>query len=181
MKNKERFIGSPIRLGMTLREAESGRSMVEMLGVLAIVGVISIGGIAGYNYGMTQYRTNEVLDGANKRAYTIATQITLGIPLNLSEFSEHDATSGGTFSSEVQNWNGEFGIQVDDVRQEVCENMIKMMGNNTPLRAITKSSDEKTDLTVGDCEEGESNSLYLVYTLDMMAAIGGSSTRKDSL
>ena len=27
---------------------ESGRSMVEMLGVLAIIGVLSVGGIAGY-------------------------------------------------------------------------------------------------------------------------------------
>ena len=27
---------------------ESGRSMVEMLGVLAIIGVFSVGGIAGY-------------------------------------------------------------------------------------------------------------------------------------
>ena len=28
--------------------SQSGRSMVEMLGVLAIIGVLSIGGIAGY-------------------------------------------------------------------------------------------------------------------------------------
>ena len=27
--------------------AQSGRSMVEMLGVLAIIGVLSVGGIAG--------------------------------------------------------------------------------------------------------------------------------------
>ena len=27
---------------------ESGRSMVEMLGVLAIIGVLSVGGISGY-------------------------------------------------------------------------------------------------------------------------------------
>ena len=28
---------------------ENGRSMVEMLGVLAIIGVLSVGGIAGYS------------------------------------------------------------------------------------------------------------------------------------
>lgn len=28
---------------------EAGRSMIEMLGVLAIVGVLSVGGIAGYS------------------------------------------------------------------------------------------------------------------------------------
>ena len=30
-----------------MKKLESGRSMVEMLGVLAIIGVLSIGGIAG--------------------------------------------------------------------------------------------------------------------------------------
>ena len=34
--------------------SESGRSMVEMLGVLAIIGVLSVGGVAGYNFAMTR-------------------------------------------------------------------------------------------------------------------------------
>lgn len=38
---------------------ESGRSMVEMLGVLAIIGVLSIGGIAGYRYAMNKHKANE--------------------------------------------------------------------------------------------------------------------------
>ncbi len=50
---------------------ESGRSMVEMLGVLAIIGVLSIGGIAGYTTAMNRYRANEVVDMATKYA-TIA-------------------------------------------------------------------------------------------------------------
>jgi len=41
---------------------ESGRSMVEMLGVLAIVGVLSIGGIAGYSKAMAKYKMNKALD-----------------------------------------------------------------------------------------------------------------------
>ena len=40
-------------------KTESGRSMVEMLGVLAIIGVLSIGGIAGYTQAMKKYRVNE--------------------------------------------------------------------------------------------------------------------------
>lgn len=38
---------------------ESGRSMVEMLGVLAIIGVLSIGGIAGYVLAMHRNMANE--------------------------------------------------------------------------------------------------------------------------
>ena len=39
---------------------ESGRSMVEMLGVLAIAGVLTIGGVAGYNMAITKHRVNEL-------------------------------------------------------------------------------------------------------------------------
>lgn len=37
---------------------EKGRSMIEMLGVLAIVGILSIGGIAGFSKAMMNYKLN---------------------------------------------------------------------------------------------------------------------------
>ena len=36
-----------------------GRSMVEMLGVLAIIGVLSVGAIAGYSKAMSKYKLNK--------------------------------------------------------------------------------------------------------------------------
>ena len=51
-----------------MRKNETGRSMVEMLGVLAIIGVLSIGGIAGYTLSMNRYRANAIVDMANKYA-----------------------------------------------------------------------------------------------------------------
>ncbi len=39
---------------------ETGRSMVEMLGVLAIIGVLSVGGIAGYKSAMQSHMANEI-------------------------------------------------------------------------------------------------------------------------
>lgn len=44
------------------RKEQSGRSMVEMLGVLAIIGVLSVGGIAGYRYAMTRIEVNNILE-----------------------------------------------------------------------------------------------------------------------
>lgn len=38
---------------------ECGRSMVEMLGVLAIIGVLSVGAIAGYSKAMLKYKLNK--------------------------------------------------------------------------------------------------------------------------
>lgn len=41
---------------------EKGRSMIEMLGVLAIIGVLSVGGIAGYAKAMAKFKTNKTID-----------------------------------------------------------------------------------------------------------------------
>ena len=49
-----------------MKKTESGRSMVEMLGVLAIIGVLSIGGIMGYTMAMNRNYANKLLDGAAK-------------------------------------------------------------------------------------------------------------------
>lgn len=49
---------------MTRREQESGRSMVEMLGVLAIIGVLSIGGIVGFSTAMDRLRGIAIVETA---------------------------------------------------------------------------------------------------------------------
>ncbi len=43
-----------------------GRSMVEMLGVLAIIGVLSVGGIAGYSKAMYKQKMNKTVDIVSK-------------------------------------------------------------------------------------------------------------------
>ena len=53
---------------------QSGRSMVEMLGVLAIVGVLSVGGIAGYKMAMEQIGKNKMLNLANQFALMVETE-----------------------------------------------------------------------------------------------------------
>ena len=44
------------------KSEQSGRSMVEMLGVLAIIGILSVGGIAGYSRAMAKYKASKALD-----------------------------------------------------------------------------------------------------------------------
>lgn len=41
---------------------ENGRSMIEMLGVLAIIGVLSVGGLASYNTAMRKVRINKLVE-----------------------------------------------------------------------------------------------------------------------
>ena len=50
-----------------------GRSMIEMLGVLAIVGVLSVGGIAGYSKAMEKFKINKTIDQITHIATNIRT------------------------------------------------------------------------------------------------------------
>ena len=53
----------------------AGRSMVEMLGVLAIIGVLSVGAIAGYSKAMMKYKMNQAADGYNHLIATVIEKI----------------------------------------------------------------------------------------------------------
>ncbi|MBR3502170.1 MAG: hypothetical protein IKO06_04615 [Alphaproteobacteria bacterium] len=62
MKNLEiKNVDCHATLAMT-KNVQSGRSMIEMLGVLAIIGVPSVGGIAGYSKAMQKYRINKTIE-----------------------------------------------------------------------------------------------------------------------
>ncbi|MBR6412775.1 MAG: hypothetical protein IKS41_06435 [Alphaproteobacteria bacterium] len=70
------------------RSGESGRSMVEMLGVLAVIGVLTVGGLAGYNYAITKHRVNTILNELSLRFTVAEQQMTVGAPINMSEFDD---------------------------------------------------------------------------------------------
>lgn len=56
-----------------IKTNENGRSMIEMLGVLAIIGVLSVGGIAGYSKAMNKFKTNKVADNVSMLVANIKT------------------------------------------------------------------------------------------------------------
>ena len=76
-----------------------GRSMIEMLGVLAIIGVLSVGGIAGYSKAMTKFKTNQIADQVS----TIVTNVkTLyARQKNYKGLNNNSAYLAGVFSEEL--------------------------------------------------------------------------------
>ncbi len=56
-----------------LNKKQAGRSMIEMLGVLAIVGILSAGGIAGYSMAMQAHKTNALIDKVQLIAQQVRT------------------------------------------------------------------------------------------------------------
>ncbi len=71
--------------------SEKGRSMVEMLGVLAIVGVLTMGGIAGYVFAMEKHRSNTLLSEMNDVNNQIALLLLRGNVYGISLQNPYDA------------------------------------------------------------------------------------------
>jgi Tfp pilus assembly protein PilE len=78
---------------------ESGRSMIEMLGVLAIIGVLSVGGIAGYSKAMSKYRVNKTIDQVSHIAAN--TRILFSSQKNYSKISNDVIVSAKLFPQEM--------------------------------------------------------------------------------
>ena len=119
---------------------EAGRSMVEMLGTLAIIGVLSIGGIAGYSYGMDKYRANTIMNDVNLRAIDLIAQANRGGTPNLSEWP---TITAGKYTIGLEN--GTIGIQVSDLPESICQMVFDGMINNATVKIGTTEYDSATD------------------------------------
>ena len=153
---------------------ETGRSMVEMLGVLAVIGVLSIGGIAGYTMAMNRHRANELLDGASKRAIVAMQQISLGksaSEVSLGEFTSN-VVAGGTFSGDVLDLgDGEIGIQASGIEKAVCENLVNMVSGDVEVVKVV-AANEVTDMEASDCSDTASNNTLAVVFKDSGSGAG---------
>ena len=104
------------------KQDESGRSMVEMLGVLAIIGVLSIGGIAGYTHAMNKHHSNTIFQNVSEMAIDSSAQLLSG---NRMSLASHGDSINGTYSLD---WNSDysekemdFSIKVGRIPNGVCD------------------------------------------------------------
>ena len=80
---------------------QTGRSMIEMLGVLAIIGVLSVGGIAGYSKAMAKYKQNKLGDQISMLITNLRTAF--GNNANYANLTTETAISMGAVDKEMQN------------------------------------------------------------------------------
>ncbi len=83
------------------KSEQSGRSMVEMLGVLAIIGVLSVGGIAGYSKAMTKFKISKATDQVSMTVTNIRTLFS-GQP-NYSGLTTETAIQMGAIGADMLN------------------------------------------------------------------------------
>ena len=129
-----------VYMPQAFRIAQSGRSMVEMLGVLAVIGVLSIGGIMGYSYAMDKYRANETINDVNLRSMDIIAQLTQGVEPTLASWAA--TTSSGyliSLNSDYAPMN--YYIKVENVPFEVCDIISDTMPEAVDI--VVDNGDEK--------------------------------------
>ena len=114
---------------------ESGRSMVEMLGVLAVMGVLSVGGVAMYTNAMNKYRANELLNESSKRAVVIATQILSGKSVSSDMINQFD-NNGTTFTGVEAVGTNQFKLTLSGVDDDVCTQLKATVGSNTIIQEV---------------------------------------------
>ena len=107
--------------------AQGGRSMVEMLGVLTIIGVLSVAGIAGYTTAMNQHRANETLNQALRLATIISGQRVLNPNAKLSSSD----LAGTNF--QMAEDNSQIKLTVSNLPEKVANRITAMNFKNAKV------------------------------------------------
>jgi len=141
------------------RTYQSGRSMIEMLGVLAIVGVLSAGGIAGYSMAMQSYKANLLIERINLIATRVRTLYKnsnyTGLNktniINSGKLSAKDLENpfGGSLNVRLSSYSVEFFVidtEVANIPSEVCTDIVMTdWGGKRMLYGIAVTGDTTTE------------------------------------
>ena len=137
--------------------------MTEMLGVLAIIGVLSVGAIGGYSYAMDKWRANETVNQIRLRAIDLMSQAAQGNDTlsfsawqkekTLYDFGTPDYTDDGLIVFDVGKTN--------PIPKKVCEIVYDNM-KNMVIQIDIKAVRADLNDTCGDDNEmtfyfGETN------------------------
>lgn len=156
---------------------QKGRSMIEMLGVLAIIGVLSVGGIAGYSKAIAKNKINDTIDQVTTIVTNIRTLYTQ--QNNYSDLTHEHAKDIGAIPKEmiVKSYssanNGDAEIVAEHVKHRFLGNVIVQgaasrtseFGNSASKTAFIVDFDGLTRdacVTMASADWGASNSSGLI-------------------
>lgn len=156
-------------MGVKMKQ-EYGRSMIEMLGVLAIMGVITVGAIAMISTAMRTQKQSEVNDDV--------TQIVLGVRRLMGEYDDFSNIDnsivfgaigvsnknpyGGVYTVSVNPSNArQFIVGIDGLAQADCEYMVaKAWTDSVGYIASNHAQGGAT----GNCKNnGNNNSVQIIF------------------
>ena len=166
INNEFNTTGFQIKSGMT--GMEHGRSMVEMLGTLAIIGVLSIGAIAGYSYAMDKYRANDTIQDIHLRAVDILTQVHQGhFTPTLDEWKQEITH----FPMRLVQDGDKFGVRVTGVPSRVCSMIGDGMTSDVEVFVDNEhTASVKTD-DIDPCDLSENNNMNFFFKPLIMTTV----------
>ncbi len=103
-----------------MNSEQSGRSMVEMLGVLAIIGVLSVGGISGYSKAMAKFKMSKAMDQMSMLVANIRTTY----------------ASMATYSGLNTKAARDYGLASRDMYSTVADHLVNAFGGDVFVSAI---------------------------------------------
>ncbi len=148
-----------------------------MLGVLAVIGVLSVAGIAGYQYAMNKYRANQIANELNLASAQISFALmkphsedyylTLGSP-----YDDGTLSSGFTFTYGCGTDTGMVGCFSDDTSyyetlsglpEELCKTVAQLTQN---LPNLVEQKVNDTVDTMGTSCNGDNNEIVMLFAID---------------
>jgi len=149
-----------------MKAKQFGRSMIEMLGVLAIIGVLSIGGLLGYRRAVNNHQANTILDDVNRFAFVILEN---GYSFENNSYFDVDFTKTSNYSMTAHiEQSNQFSIIVLDVPRGVCEAFVPKAAVEYKVRvALADSEDPLTEGGLYDASQADlcedSNNVVLYF------------------
>lgn len=131
------------------KQIESGRTMVEMLGVLAIMGVITMLMITAYNVAFMRFRMNNLIYEISLRTISYVHQMELTPPssgsiLYSGEFGS--VTNGGyPAKARVATNSDHFEVIVEAVPRDVCEGVLRLYTHPLSMRVKNDGVEREYD------------------------------------
>ena len=158
---------------LTPHPSQSGRTMVEIIGALAIMGVLSIASFAVYRLAIDWYRANEITHGIMERSVIVRQQRDLDAELNLKEFhpdTDKDYIMGHEVTLDIYDHEAAGLTQADsmtvhDVSNTVCRRIVGVTGWDNMILFVNdvETDPENTVASMDLCRAEEANDLTFAF------------------
>ncbi len=102
-------------------QSQSGRSMVEMLGVLAIIAILSIGGIVGYKLAMNYYQADQIANEINLMRNDLKVKYALGNEELLLGDPYDDTPENEHYSGHLSTQYDRYPVDYNCIRKDKAE------------------------------------------------------------
>ena len=144
---------------------EAGHTMLELIAALAVMGVLSLGSLWGYQQAVVRNRSNIIMEAVSKRAIVASNTKTTYGEASLKEFEDDEFTKGYDVSI-TETGDGFFYITLKGVSDGVVD-YIRTIRWPEPYNILVKNHGdagegvaiEAFDITSG----GDSNDISFVY------------------